>query len=216
MHDLEYIRGRCRDLPLEELIREAILHAEDYEEEPQQVMRQELERRVGDIRAYLEREREVVGEAALRLPVDNFGDSRERFTGTLIFTAKGIGFASSGRDRDPIPLHGVARSIFVWLQERLDERVEVDASPYERIPISLLARLFDSVFWYPRESGCSVELDGKTVSIRAPARSDAWGIVAEADATKVEEWGEKAGVTVTRRVRQGLWDSVRRWLGARR
>lgn len=153
-----------------------------------------------------------MGDELLRLDrVANFGRSTERYVGALVLTTRGMGFVASDRDRDPVPLHGLAGIIFAALQSEFDKRVEANAARHAQIPLPVLSRIFAGVFWYPIEAGCSVELDGQVLTVRVEGRDDAWGLIEEAKGTSVEDWGKRTGVRVTRRVREGLWKTLARW-----
>lgn len=215
MPDLDHIRRRCRSLSLEELLREALLNTEDYVPEARQVMREELAQRIGDLKSYLASYEQAMGETLVRADgVRNFGRTSERYTGTLLLTTKGIGFSPTGRDQDPLVAPDfVSAVLLAALTDKFSESERLGQPRQLTLPIPLLARIHDSVFWFPVERIRSIELDGSVASIRENEPPAAWGLIEEQQAAYIDTWGQKTGVSIQRRVREGLWKTLKGWLG---
>lgn len=197
---------------------EALLQAEDYMPEARQVLQEELAQRVGDLKSYLAGYEQAVGETLARADgVKNFGRTSERYTGTLLLTTKGIGFSPTGRDEDPlIAPDSISAVLSAALADKFSEAAEAGrAGPPHKLtlPLPLLARIYDSVFWFPVQNIRTIELDGSVVSIRASEPPAAWGLIEEPQAAAFDTWGQKTGVPIERRVREGLWKTVKGWLG---
>lgn len=211
MLDLEHARRRYRALSLEELLCEAILNAADYREEARAVMAEELALRVGDLRAHLDREAHAVGETVARLPdVKNFGRGSERYGGTLVLTTSGVGFEPSARDEDPVLGAGL---IYAAIRERVDDAERLTQPRALSLPLPLLARVYQSVLWLPREHGLSVELDGAVCRLLDRKGRVAWGLVDDRQAAQIEEWGMDTGVPVQRKATESLRQLLGRWFG---
>jgi hypothetical protein len=214
--DLEFIRQRCRELPIPELFREVLVNAGDYVPAAQQAMREELERRVGDIRTHVERERRSTGDQVLRLEgVRNFGRTRDRFGSALVFTTGGFGFVATERARDELDVRdGVVGMLYTLIEHELEKRApDLAAASQAPIPLSLLAAFHDGAFWWPARSECSIEIQDDVFRVCMPGDADTWGRFDEHHTEAVGAWGAKVGVPVTRLVREPFSKTIRRWFG---
>jgi hypothetical protein len=209
------LRKRCEGMPLEELLREAILNADDFEPVALEVYQAEVKHRLGDLGALIEREREKTGDTLHRLRVESFiqrgartdgGRTVKPAHGELVLTAKGIGFIASERDRHGIPSVGLAGWLHNALKDSLSAKMATEKQ--KELPLSLLAMLNATVFFRAKEEMPTALVSERFVELRG----DATFVLPDAGQSEtLISWGRETGAPVEARRPGGLFDSVKRW-----
>ena len=190
--DPDFIRRRCRELSTELLQVEVFIQSGEYTPDALSIYREELAARVGDLDAFVAAERERTGEEQLRLEVSEFkqtGSSAPTranavlvpLRGALHFTSTGVGFLPAG--------------VKPALQS---------------VPLSLLGRLDQALFFAPRDEIGLFELRGRVWSLRARNNVTARARLAPDRVDHVAHWANDAGIRLNRcEAPAGLWEAVK-------
>ncbi len=190
--DLDFVRRRCAELSTDLLQVEVFIQTDEYTPGALAIYREELVARVGDLDAFLAAERERSGEERLRLDVSEFKQTGSGaptransvvfpLRGTLRFTTTGVGFLPAG------------------VKPAL-----------QAIPLSLLGRLDQALFFAPRDEIGLFELRGRDWSLRARNNVTARARLTPDRIDDVARWADDAGIRVNRsEAPGGLWEAVK-------